>query len=184
MTSHQRKGKDRVTPTLKDVWREMRTRSMSYAKNFALVGLVFSTVECNIEFVRRTRHANERFFSPIDFSIERNRIFAMAPMQDLSPVVYSVFEVRTIRGPCSKSIIVYFQQVFKRESLVQSVLLFSPRPSNISCWIITENLVVTALLFVCDRLDNERKVLNSRGKVHFVLIWHLSNAGRRKNEFV
>jgi import inner membrane translocase subunit TIM22 len=40
-----------ATPTLKDVWREMRTRSMSYAKNFAIVGLVFSTVECNIESV-------------------------------------------------------------------------------------------------------------------------------------
>ncbi|CAF4190057.1 unnamed protein product [Rotaria magnacalcarata] len=35
-----------------DVWREMRTRSMSYAKNFAMVGLVFSTVECNIESYR------------------------------------------------------------------------------------------------------------------------------------
>jgi import inner membrane translocase subunit TIM22 len=42
-----------ATPTLKDVWREMRTRSMSYAKNFAVVGLVFSTVECNIESVGR-----------------------------------------------------------------------------------------------------------------------------------
>ncbi|CAF4209691.1 unnamed protein product [Rotaria sp. Silwood2] len=41
-----------ATPTLKDVWREMRTRSMSYAKNFAIVGLVFSTVECNIESYR------------------------------------------------------------------------------------------------------------------------------------
>lgn len=40
-----------ATPTLKDVWHEMRTRSMSYAKNFAVVGLVFSTVECNIESV-------------------------------------------------------------------------------------------------------------------------------------
>jgi len=38
-------------PTLKDVWREMRTRSMSYAKNFALIGLVFSAVECRIESV-------------------------------------------------------------------------------------------------------------------------------------
>ena len=39
-------------PLLKDVWREMRTRSMSYAKNFTIVGLVFSTGECHIESVR------------------------------------------------------------------------------------------------------------------------------------
>ncbi len=38
-------------PTIKDVWREMRTRSMSYAKNFALIGLIFSSVECQIESV-------------------------------------------------------------------------------------------------------------------------------------
>ena len=41
-------------PTLKDVWKEMRTRSMSYAKNFAIVGLVFSSIECNIESVSST----------------------------------------------------------------------------------------------------------------------------------
>jgi len=41
-----------ATPSLKDVWREMKTRSMSYAKNFAIVGLVFSSVECNIESYR------------------------------------------------------------------------------------------------------------------------------------
>lgn len=39
-------------PTIKDVWREMKARSLSYAKNFAIVGLIFSTVECNIESVR------------------------------------------------------------------------------------------------------------------------------------
>ncbi|CAF0981692.1 unnamed protein product, partial [Rotaria sordida] len=41
-----------ATPTLKDVWREMKTRSLSYAKNFAIVGLLFSTIECNIESYR------------------------------------------------------------------------------------------------------------------------------------
>lgn len=47
-----------ATPTIKDVWREMKARSLSYAKNFAVVGLVFSTIECNIESVgeiRRTK---------------------------------------------------------------------------------------------------------------------------------
>ncbi|CAF0723409.1 unnamed protein product [Didymodactylos carnosus] len=39
-------------PTLKDVWREMKARSIGYAKNFAIVGLVFSTIECNIETYR------------------------------------------------------------------------------------------------------------------------------------
>ncbi len=38
-------------PGIKDVWREMRARSISYAKNFALIGLVFSSVECRIESV-------------------------------------------------------------------------------------------------------------------------------------
>lgn len=41
-----------ATPTLKDVWKEMRTRSIGYAKNFAIVGLVFSSIECNIESYR------------------------------------------------------------------------------------------------------------------------------------
>ncbi|CAF1066919.1 unnamed protein product [Adineta ricciae] len=41
-----------ATPTIKDVWREMKARSLSYAKNFAVVGLVFSTIECNIESYR------------------------------------------------------------------------------------------------------------------------------------
>ena len=38
-------------PTIKDIWREMKMRSITYAKNFALVGLIFSTIECNIESV-------------------------------------------------------------------------------------------------------------------------------------
>lgn len=44
-----------ATPTIKDVWREMKARSLSYAKNFAVVGLIFSTIECNIESVRKYR---------------------------------------------------------------------------------------------------------------------------------
>ena len=44
-----------ATPTIKDVWREMKARSLSYAKNFAVVGLVFSTIECNIESVGEIR---------------------------------------------------------------------------------------------------------------------------------
>lgn len=43
-----------AAPTLKDVWREMRARSANYAKNFALVGLIFSAVECRIESVRNS----------------------------------------------------------------------------------------------------------------------------------
>jgi hypothetical protein len=83
-----------ATPTLKDVWREMRTRSMSYAKNFAVVGLVFSTVECNIESVRHetsARNAAIRFSR--SFSIALNQIFAMERTPALLPAVYSAFAV-------------------------------------------------------------------------------------------
>ena len=44
-------SKPDATPTFKDVWREMRARSANYAKNFAMVGLIFSAVECRIESV-------------------------------------------------------------------------------------------------------------------------------------
>lgn len=38
--------------TAREVLREMRTTTHSYAKNFAVIGLVFSAVECTIESVR------------------------------------------------------------------------------------------------------------------------------------
>lgn len=37
--------------TVREVFRDMRQTSHSYGKNFALIGLVFSAVECTIESV-------------------------------------------------------------------------------------------------------------------------------------
>lgn len=39
------------TQTAKQVFHEMKTTTLSYAKNFALIGAVFSGVECTIETV-------------------------------------------------------------------------------------------------------------------------------------
>lgn len=38
--------------TARQVFREMKTTTLSYAKNFALIGALFSAVECTIETVR------------------------------------------------------------------------------------------------------------------------------------
>lgn len=37
--------------TAREVFREMRATTHSYAKNFAMIGMVFSAVECTIESV-------------------------------------------------------------------------------------------------------------------------------------
>lgn len=37
--------------TAKQVFKEMKTTTLSYAKNFALIGLMFSAIECTIESV-------------------------------------------------------------------------------------------------------------------------------------
>lgn len=37
--------------TAREVFREMRSTTHGYAKNFALIGMVFSAVECTIESV-------------------------------------------------------------------------------------------------------------------------------------
>lgn len=39
------------TQTARQVFQEMKTTTLSYAKNFALIGAVFSGVECTIETV-------------------------------------------------------------------------------------------------------------------------------------
>ncbi|XP_012288310.1 mitochondrial import inner membrane translocase subunit Tim22 [Orussus abietinus] len=38
--------------TVKEIFREMKTTTLSYAKNFAVVGCVFSAIECSIESYR------------------------------------------------------------------------------------------------------------------------------------
>ncbi|KAI4454384.1 mitochondrial import inner membrane translocase subunit tim22 [Holotrichia oblita] len=38
--------------TARQVFKEMKTTTLSYAKNFALIGLMFSAIECTIESAR------------------------------------------------------------------------------------------------------------------------------------
>ncbi|OAF69485.1 Mitochondrial import inner membrane translocase subunit TIM22 [Intoshia linei] len=40
------------TPTIKLVWKEMKHRTFSYSKNFAIVGLMYSATECMVETYR------------------------------------------------------------------------------------------------------------------------------------
>lgn len=44
-------GIEQKQQTAREVFREMRSTTHSYAKNFAVIGLVFSAVECTIESV-------------------------------------------------------------------------------------------------------------------------------------
>lgn len=39
--------------TAREVFREMRSTTHGYAKNFAMIGMVFSAVECTIESVNK-----------------------------------------------------------------------------------------------------------------------------------
>ncbi|KAI5725081.1 hypothetical protein M8J77_010727 [Diaphorina citri] len=45
-------GQDVKTQTAREILREMRTSMLSYAKNFAAIGAMFTIVECSIETYR------------------------------------------------------------------------------------------------------------------------------------
>ncbi|CAG7659273.1 unnamed protein product [Allacma fusca] len=47
-------GPDAKQQTAREVFRDMRTTTMSHAKNFAIIGALFSSVECAIESYRGT----------------------------------------------------------------------------------------------------------------------------------
>lgn len=38
--------------TAREIFREMKTTTLSYAKNFAVIGAVFAAIECSIESMR------------------------------------------------------------------------------------------------------------------------------------
>lgn len=42
---------DAANQSVKEIFRDLKTTSHGYGKNFAVVGLVFSAVECTIESV-------------------------------------------------------------------------------------------------------------------------------------
>lgn len=44
-------GQELKTQTAREILREMRGTMLSYAKNFAMVGAMFSAIECTIESV-------------------------------------------------------------------------------------------------------------------------------------
>ncbi|KAG2459675.1 TIM22 translocase, partial [Polypterus senegalus] len=59
------------TPTAKEVLRDMGQRGMSYAKNFAIVGAMFSCTECLIESIRLFI-GKKRYFSLMATRIRRS----------------------------------------------------------------------------------------------------------------
>jgi import inner membrane translocase subunit TIM22 len=44
-------GGDAKQQSAREVFRDLKVSTLSYAKNFAVIGAVFATVECNIESV-------------------------------------------------------------------------------------------------------------------------------------
>lgn len=83
--------------TAKEVFREMRATTHSYAKNFAMIGMVFSAVECTIESVCTSTN-NKKIqifvldeyslinFVVVSFRVEVNQIGRMAHMLVVSLV--------------------------------------------------------------------------------------------------
>jgi len=47
-------GPDAKQQTAREVFRDMKATTMSQAKNFAVIGAMFASIECAIETVRRS----------------------------------------------------------------------------------------------------------------------------------
>ena len=54
-------GIDGKNQTVKEIFRDMRHSTVSYAKNFAVLGLIFSGIECTVESVSRKIHTGHHF---------------------------------------------------------------------------------------------------------------------------
>lgn len=49
----------KVTQSPREIFREMRATTHAYGKNFALIGMVFSAVECSVESVSKIKLKNK-----------------------------------------------------------------------------------------------------------------------------
>lgn len=74
------------TPTAREVLRDMGQRGMSYAKNFAIVGAMFSCTECLIESVSKDHRSSVflHFFSTLLWEIRNFKAVGSFPLMMLS----------------------------------------------------------------------------------------------------
>lgn len=68
----------------------MRTRSMSYAKNFVIVGLVLSPVECNIESLSDRIQRSDTIVQRSNFNPDLKLILEMEATLTLSTVLLGI----------------------------------------------------------------------------------------------
>lgn len=79
---------DAPQQTAKEIFRDLKFSTLSYAKNFAVVGLMFSAVECTIESVSNFNiiflYRHEKLYEILSNSIEEKETGKMEPMRVVS----------------------------------------------------------------------------------------------------